>query len=40
MFENSQNFLTFIEWPEKIKKKIGNNYNLFLNTILSQKKDF
>ena len=40
MFENTQNFLTFIEWPEKIKKKLAIIITFFLNTILSQKKDF
>ena len=34
MFENTENFLTFVEWPEKIKKKIGNNYNLFFKYLL------
>jgi len=40
MFENTENFLTFVEWPEKIKKKIGNNYNLFFKYNFKSEKRF
>ena len=40
MFENTENFLTFVEWPEKIKKRLAIIITFSLNTILSQKKDF
>ena len=40
LFENTQNYLTFIEWPEKIKKKLAIIITFFLNKILIQKKDF
>ena len=40
LFENTQNFLTFVEWPEKIKKKIGNNYNLFFKYNFKSEKRF
>ena len=40
LFENTQNYLTFVEWPEKIKKKIGNNYNLFFKYNFKSEKRF
>ena len=40
MFENTENFLTFVEWPEKIKKKIGNNYYLFFKYNFKLEKRF
>ena len=40
MFENIQNCLTFVEWPEKIKKKIDNNYNLFFKYNFKSEKRF
>ena len=29
IYENIEDFITFIEWPEKIKKKIKKKYNLY-----------
>ena len=29
IYENIQNFITFIEWPDKIQKKIKKKYNLY-----------
>ena len=40
IFENSKNVITIIEWPEKIKKKIGNNYNLFFKYNFKSEKRF
>ena len=29
IYENIQDFITFIEWPDKIQKKIKKKYNLY-----------
>ena len=29
IYENIHDFITFIEWPDKIEKKIKNKYNLY-----------
>jgi len=29
IYENLENFITFVEWPEKIQKKIKRKYNLY-----------
>ena len=29
MYENIKDFITFIEWPDKIQKKIKKKYNLY-----------
>ena len=29
IYENLDNFITFIEWPQKIQKKIKKKYNLY-----------
>ena len=29
IYENIQDFITFIEWPDKIEKKIKKKYNLY-----------
>ena len=29
LYENSHNFVSFIEWPEKVKKKFKSKYSLF-----------
>ena len=29
LYDNSHNFVSFIEWPEKVKKKFKSKYSLF-----------
>ena len=29
LYDNSHNFVSFIEWPEKVKKKFESKYSLF-----------
>ncbi len=31
LYENSNNFITLVEWPEKISKKLKIKYNLFFD---------
>ena len=40
LFENMNEFITIIEWPEKIKKKIKKRYDLFFKYNSNSKKRF
>ena len=39
LYDNSHNFVSFIEWPEKVKKNLKVNIVFFLDIILDQEKD-